>query len=170
MRVAGQRRWIAAEDAGRYRDAIGVSPPAGVPEQFLAGTTDPLGSLLARWARSHGPFHTEDPATRWGLPRGVVESALEGLMADGVLLRGKRVGIVGASRIGRRVIEALRPFDFSVCVYDPYLSEEQAAARVSTDGIRAGIDLDLETLNPGIYFVQMTAGSKTANLKIVKAR
>jgi phosphoglycerate dehydrogenase-like enzyme len=39
----------------------------------------------------------------------------------------KRVGIVGASRIGRRVIEALRPFDFSVCVYDPYLSEQEAS-------------------------------------------
>ena len=39
----------------------------------------------------------------------------------------KRVGIIGASRIGRRVIEALRPFDFSICVYDPYLTEEKAA-------------------------------------------
>jgi len=89
VRIAGEARWIAAEDVGRYRDAVGVSPPAGVPEQFLAGTTDPLRSLLARWARSHGPFHTEDPAARWQLPRGVAEAALEALMAEGVLLRGE---------------------------------------------------------------------------------
>jgi phosphoglycerate dehydrogenase-like enzyme len=42
----------------------------------------------------------------------------------------KKVGIVGASRIGRRLIEALRPFDFSLCVR-PYLSEEEAAGSAS---------------------------------------
>jgi ATP-dependent Lhr-like helicase len=89
VRIAGEERWIAAEDVGRFRDAVGVSPPVGVAEEYLAGTTDALGSLLARSARSHGPFHTEDPATRWQLPRGVVETALEALMADGTLLRGE---------------------------------------------------------------------------------
>ncbi|MFE1359897.1 hydroxyacid dehydrogenase [Streptomyces harbinensis] len=38
----------------------------------------------------------------------------------------RRIGIVGASRIGRRVIELLRPFDFEVAVHDPYLPKEQA--------------------------------------------
>jgi phosphoglycerate dehydrogenase-like enzyme len=38
----------------------------------------------------------------------------------------RRVGIVGASRIGRRVIELLRPFDFEVAVHDPYLRAEEA--------------------------------------------
>ncbi len=89
VRVAGEERWIAAEDVGRYRDAVGVSPPAGMAEDFLAPSSDPLGTLLARWARSHGPFLTEDPAARWQLPRGVVESALEALMATGVVLRGE---------------------------------------------------------------------------------
>ncbi len=89
LRVAGEVRWIAAEDVGRYRDGVGASPPVGVAEGFLAPTSDALGSMLARWARTHGPFHTEGPADRWQLPRGVVETALEGLMADGVLLRGE---------------------------------------------------------------------------------
>jgi phosphoglycerate dehydrogenase-like enzyme len=36
------------------------------------------------------------------------------------------VGIVGASRIGRRVIELLRPFDLEVLVADPYLDRARA--------------------------------------------
>ena len=40
----------------------------------------------------------------------------------------KTVGIVCLSRIGRRVIELLRPFDLSVLVHDPYLSEADAEA------------------------------------------
>ncbi|MFH8369917.1 hydroxyacid dehydrogenase [Streptomyces sp. NPDC018031] len=39
---------------------------------------------------------------------------------------GRRVGIVGASRIGRRVIELLRPFDVEVSVYDPHLPRPEA--------------------------------------------
>ena len=38
------------------------------------------------------------------------------------------VGIIGSSRIGRRVIELLRPFDLEVLVYDPFLSPEDASA------------------------------------------
>lgn len=41
---------------------------------------------------------------------------------------GARVGIVGASAIGRRVIELLRPFDMQVLVYDPFLTGAEAAA------------------------------------------
>ncbi len=89
LRLSGEDRWVASEDVGRYRDAVGASAPAGVADDFLAPTSDALGSLLARWARTHGPFHTEEPADRWRLPRGLVESALEALMANGVLLRGE---------------------------------------------------------------------------------
>ncbi|MDQ4089451.1 MAG: DEAD/DEAH box helicase, partial [Actinomycetota bacterium] len=59
VRIAGESRLIAAEDAGRYRDALGVQTPPGLPEVFLAPVDDPLGSLLARYARTHGPFHSE---------------------------------------------------------------------------------------------------------------
>ncbi|WP_217208046.1 hydroxyacid dehydrogenase [Streptomyces sp. AC550_RSS872] len=41
---------------------------------------------------------------------------------------GRRIGIVGASRIGRRVIELLRPFDFDVLLADPYVDQAEAAA------------------------------------------
>ena len=40
----------------------------------------------------------------------------------------RTVGIVGASRIGRRVLELLRPFDLDLLLHDPFLTEDQAAA------------------------------------------
>jgi ATP-dependent Lhr-like helicase len=88
-RIAGEDRWIAIEDVARYRDGVGVSPPAGVPDAFLAPATAALDGLLARFARSHGPFLSPEPARRWGLPIGVVESALEQLLEAGTILRGE---------------------------------------------------------------------------------
>ncbi len=60
VRVAGDERWIAAEDAARYRDALGVALPLGVPSAFLEPVADPLGDLVARYARTHGPFAAAD--------------------------------------------------------------------------------------------------------------
>jgi ATP-dependent Lhr-like helicase len=88
-RIAGDDRWIAIEDVARYRDGVGVSPPTGVPDAFLAPAIAPLDGLLARFARTHGPFLTPDPTRRWGLPIGVVESALERLLEAGTILRGE---------------------------------------------------------------------------------
>jgi len=89
VRVAGQDRLIAAEDAGRYRDALGVSPPSGVPESFLAPVDDALVSVLRRWARNHGPFVTAEPAARYGLGTGRAEDVLARLVADRTLVRGE---------------------------------------------------------------------------------
>jgi ATP-dependent Lhr-like helicase len=89
IRVGGEDRWIAIEDVARYRDGAGVSAPAGVPEAFLAPAAAALDGLLARWARTHGPFLTPDPARRWDLPSAVVEAALERLLAAGTLVRGE---------------------------------------------------------------------------------
>ena len=69
-RIAGDERWIAIEDVARYRDGVGISPPVGVPEAFLGPAVAALDGLLARWARTHGPFLTPEPARRWGLPAG----------------------------------------------------------------------------------------------------
>ena len=89
VRIAGDERWIAIEDIARYRDGVGVSPPVGVPEAFLVPASAALDGLLARWARTHGPFLSEAPAGRWGLPIGVVGDALERLLAAGTLVRGE---------------------------------------------------------------------------------
>ena len=58
VRVAGEERWIASEDAALYRDALGVPPPPGLPETFLAELPDAMVALVRRYARTHGPFPT----------------------------------------------------------------------------------------------------------------
>ncbi|MGI8658655.1 MAG: Lhr family helicase, partial [Candidatus Limnocylindria bacterium] len=88
VRIAGEERWIAVEDAGRYRDAVGASPPPGVAETFLAPVSAPLDLLLARWARTHVPFVADHPAVRWGLASETVEERLRALAAAGSLLEG----------------------------------------------------------------------------------
>jgi len=89
VRIARDERWIAIEDVARYRDGVGVTAPVGVPEAFLAPAAAALDGLLARYARTHGPFLTPEPAARWGLPVGIVDDALERLLAAGTLLRGE---------------------------------------------------------------------------------
>jgi ATP-dependent Lhr-like helicase len=91
IRVEGEARWIAIEDSARYRDALGVPLPVGVPAAFLGGTgeTAALEGLVARWARTHGPFHEAEVARRWGLAAGRVEAALERLLEAGTILRGE---------------------------------------------------------------------------------
>ena len=89
VRIAGDDRWIAVEDAARYRDAVGAALPAGVAGAFLEPSRDALGGLLARWARHHGPFLAREPASRWGLPVGIVEERLERALAEGSIVRGE---------------------------------------------------------------------------------
>ena len=88
IRIAGQERWAAVEDAARLRDALGVSLPVGVPEAFLAPVADPLGDLVARFARSHGPFGVAAVASWLGLGPAVVRDALRRLVAAGRLVEG----------------------------------------------------------------------------------
>ena len=58
LRVGGEKRWVAAEDAGLYRDALGAVPPSGLPEAFIADVPDAMERLVRRYARTHGPFET----------------------------------------------------------------------------------------------------------------
>jgi ATP-dependent helicase Lhr and Lhr-like helicase len=91
VRIGGEERAIAAEDAGRYRDALGAMPPGGLPEAFLEGS-DPettLRQLLHRYARGRGPFMTAEAAERFGLEPSVVERELQALEADEKLVRGE---------------------------------------------------------------------------------
>ncbi|MCW2897703.1 MAG: associated domain protein, partial [Actinomycetia bacterium] len=89
VRVAGQPMWAAVEDAGRLRDALGVALPVGIPEAFTEVLPDPLGDLVARWARTHGPFTVAVLAERYGLGAAVVGMALRRLATDGRVAEGE---------------------------------------------------------------------------------
>jgi ATP-dependent Lhr-like helicase len=86
VRIAGEERWVAAEDAGLFRDAIGVPPPGGLPESFLEPVADPMQALVRRYARTHGPFPTAQINGRYGLD---LSPALKELERSGTLVRGE---------------------------------------------------------------------------------
>ncbi|MFJ8691900.1 ATP-dependent helicase [Streptomyces roseolilacinus] len=89
VRVAGAEHWAAVEDAGRLRDALGTALPVGVPEAFTEPVKDPLGDLLARYARTHGPFTSAQAAARFGLGTAVTDGALHRLAAGGRVVQGE---------------------------------------------------------------------------------
>ncbi len=86
VRVGGEERFIAADEAGLYRDALGVMPPGGLPEAFLADVPDALSELIARYARTHGPFTTDELRARYLVDPGAVLRELE---RAGELARGE---------------------------------------------------------------------------------
>ncbi|TAN34853.1 DEAD/DEAH box helicase [bacterium] len=109
VRLAGESRWIAAEDAGRFREAAGASLPVGLPDAFLSPGPEPLESLLRRWARTHVPFVTADPARRWGVPVASIEAALARLAARGDVLAGEfRPAAQGREHCHPEVLRLLR--------------------------------------------------------------
>ncbi|MEV4443731.1 DEAD/DEAH box helicase, partial [Streptomyces sp. NPDC049577] len=89
VRIAGREHWAAIEDAGRLRDALGTALPVGVPEAFTEPVKDPLGDLLARYARTHGPFTSAQAAARFGLGTAVTDGALHRLAANGRIVQGE---------------------------------------------------------------------------------
>ncbi|MGA4543800.1 ATP-dependent helicase [Uniformispora flossi] len=109
VRIAGTEQWAAIEDAGRLRDALGTPLPVGVPEAFTEPVKDPLGDLLARYARTRGPFHAVDAAARFGLGTAVVTGAYQRLAAAGRVVSGEfRPGGAGTEWCDAEVLRMLR--------------------------------------------------------------
>ena len=109
VRVAGEERWAAVEDAGRLQDALGTALPVGVAEAFTEPVRDPLGDLVSRYARTHGPFHPADVARRFGLGVAVVDAALARLAASGRVAHGEfRPGGTGLEWCDAEVLRLLR--------------------------------------------------------------
>jgi ATP-dependent Lhr-like helicase len=86
VRIGREPRWIAAELAGLYRDAVGAAPPGGLPEAFLAEVAGAVGEFCMRFARSHGPFTSEELSGRYSVD---FRSGLQALEASGRLVRGE---------------------------------------------------------------------------------
>jgi ATP-dependent Lhr-like helicase len=109
VRVSGAEHWAAVEDAGRLRDALGTALPVGVPVAFTEPVKDPLGDLVARFARTHGPFTTAEVAERFGLGAAVADGTLHRLAGSGRVVQGEfRPGGAGQEWCDATVLRRLR--------------------------------------------------------------
>ena len=151
LSYAGRQWWVAIEDVGRLRDAVGVAVPMGVPAAFNQPVADPLGELLARYARTRGPFDTARAAERFGLGLRVAADALGRMAADGRLVRGEftepeqwcDAGVLRILR--RRSLAALRAQvePVSTAAYARFLPDWQqvgTGALSGADGLLAVIE------------------------------
>jgi ATP-dependent Lhr-like helicase len=157
VRVAGRPQWAVVEDAGRLRDALGVAEPVGLPEAHTQAVDDPLGDLLRRHARTHGPFTAQEVAHRYGLGVAVVTDALVRLEAEDRLVRGAlRPDVLGGTGdeycdpgvlqvLRRRSLAALRsevePVEpESLGVFLPRWQGVGARALRGTDGLLRAVE------------------------------
>ncbi len=154
VRVGREERWIAADDAGLYRDALGAIPPSGLPEAFLADVDDALTKLVARYAQTHGPFTTADVQARYGVDPNAVLKTLE---REGELVIGElRPGGSEREWCDPEVLRRLRRASLAVLRKEIEASDPRALAAFapSWQGIGrhtsagAGVDRLREVLVP----------------------
>ena len=131
--IGGSPRWAAIEDAARLRDGLGVQPPQGVPHVFLEPVDDPLGDVVGRYARTHGPFVATEAASALGLPVGVVETALSRLESVGRVIQGAfRPGGEGREWVDDGVLKRLKRRSLAVLRSEIEPVEPAALARFET--------------------------------------
>ena len=154
MRIGGEERWIASEDAGLYRDALGAVPPGGLPAVFLEQIDEPLSRLARRYARTHGPFTTREPSHRYGVDFGPVLRELE---RGGHVVRGElRPGGSQREWCDTDVLRRLRRASLATLRKEVEPAEQRALARFlpawqGVDGAPpggAGVDRLREMLVP----------------------
>jgi ATP-dependent helicase Lhr and Lhr-like helicase len=125
--ASAEERWVAAEDAGLYRDAFGAMPPGGLPAVFLEEVEEPLARLARRYARTHGPFTTRDLSDRYGIDCGPVLRELE---AAGGLIRGElRPGGSEREWCDPEVLRRLRRASLATLRKEVEPAEQRALAR-----------------------------------------
>jgi len=88
LRIAGELRFIAVEDAARYRDALGIPLPPGLPASLVGPVAQPVLELVRRYARTHGPFTKREVADRFALDPAIIENSLHQLTVEGRILEG----------------------------------------------------------------------------------
>jgi ATP-dependent Lhr-like helicase len=109
VQITGEKRLIAVEDAARYRDALGIPLPPGLPSAFLAEAPEASTDLLRRYARTHGPFTTQEAASRFGLPSESTEAVLQALVQSGRIVEGGfRPGGVHREWCDNEVLRSIR--------------------------------------------------------------
>ncbi len=127
VRITGEERLIAAEDAGRYRDALGVMPPSGLPDVYLEGGPDSLRRLVQRYARGRGPFTTGQITAWFGVD---VETHLRELEREEKLVRGElRPGGVEREWCDPEVLRRLRRASLAALRREVEPTEQAALGR-----------------------------------------
>jgi len=144
--VAGQERYIAADDAARYRDALGCNVPLGLPRAFTEPVPHPLEGLVGRYARTHGPFTVDELAARFGISVDRATGALVALESDGRVVRGEfRPNGSGREFSDVDVLRQLRRRSLAALRREVEPVDQQAYARFllgwhSIPGERRGLD------------------------------
>jgi ATP-dependent helicase Lhr and Lhr-like helicase len=134
MHVADEERWAAAEDAGRLRDALGIAPPPGLPTAFLERQPHALREVVARYARTHGPFTATDVVRRYGTGEAPALAALAELQEDGRVLEGEfRPGGQGREWCSTDVLATLRRRSLASLRKQIEPAEPAALARLLAD-------------------------------------
>jgi ATP-dependent Lhr-like helicase len=152
VQVAREKRVIAVEDAARYRDALGVPLPPGLPSAFLQEMPDALVDLLRRFARTHGPFTTPEAALRFDLPVGSAEAVLQRLVQSGRVVEGGfRPGGVHREWCDSEVLRAIRRKSLARLRKEVEPVEQRTLARLFTrwQGVvqpRRGLDALLDVI------------------------
>lgn len=150
--VCSEKRLIAVEDAARYRDALGVPLPPGLPDAFLKDSPDALLDLVRRFARTHGPFTTQEAARRFDLPGNRVESVLQRLVQVGRVVEGGfRPGGVHREWCDNEVLRSIRRRSLARLRKEVEPVEQQTLARLFTrwQGVvqpRRGLDALLDVI------------------------
>ena len=172
VRVAGEERWAAVEDAGRLRDALGTPLPVGVAEAFTEPVPDPVGDLVSRYARTHVPFTAAAVAHRFGLGTAVVTDALRRLEAAGRLASGElmpaearallgEVGPHGVEYCDAEVLRVLRRRSLAAlrAEVEPVPAAELASFLPSWQGVVAGGRAGLRGPDGVVRVVEQLAGA-----------
>ncbi len=134
LRIAGEERYAAAEDAGRLRDALGCVPPPGLPGAFLEPVSRALPEVVSRYARTHGPFTVPEVARRYGVGESAILSALGELLRDGRVLEGEfRPGGTGREWCSPEVLATLRRRSLAALRKQVEPAEPAALARALVD-------------------------------------
>ncbi|HQA22322.1 MAG TPA: crosslink repair DNA glycosylase YcaQ family protein, partial [Rhodoglobus sp.] len=137
--IAGVAQWAVIEDASRLRDALGVPLPIGVPAAFIEPVDDPVGDLVSRYARTHGPFTVTDAASRFGLGGAVVTDTLRRLAADRRVVDGEfRPGASGTEWCSVEVLRRLRSRSLAALRQEVEPVEPAALARFLPDWQHVG--------------------------------
>jgi ATP-dependent Lhr-like helicase len=127
VRLGGEERWIAAADAGLYRDALGAVPPGGLPEAFLRPVPDALVAVVERYALTHGPFLASEVRARYGVD---CSAALAVLERSGELVQGElRPAGSGREWCHREVLRRLRRASLAALRREVEPVEQTALAR-----------------------------------------